>query len=594
MAFKNILNFFKRKEKQQARFANILGRDSSQTKDTPKPVPILDDIFEEASAGVISQIKKYPFLNLAEFIETQRTSFSKHTIFAVEILDDVVNVAIVSRKGVFLDIGFLKSYNYDDLKEIYFRIVPDSTDTLEEIRSSIESIVSIVAYDVVYALPKKIVIIENSNGELKEVCVSTGRFSNDANTNDLMLRELAIETGYSADEIAYSVIKKPFKKGDSSMRFLVSWIEKIYFESVNKYIDEAGFELRKIHSIQSSLYASFSLKERESAMRVHIQGHHAYSLSKILNYNFEYQRYDITEEYEDLELMATQAEEVIVSGEGDYYEMVKSTFLQNGISARWWNYEYDLSRSIIRVEQGTNLDNRYANLISTSYYELFNMRLALVRLGVGVKLSFYEFVATNLNILPILMIVFSLLGVTGWYYYLDYNFKELEGENKKYSRVFKEKKALAKDISRHNRNISNVKGKITRINKIMEDKIEIPDADILYKIANLLPNDMILTEIQKRDDIIIIKGKCYLESSLLKFIKRLKIKDRDLYLMEMKDSKQTRFESNEEANLRYMKEQLKKQENGDDVLEEFNMFGSMGTSVKYSDTLNNSFTLEIR
>lgn len=614
MAFKNILNFFRKREQQQARFANILGKESSKRRVSTnlKAVPILDDVFEETSAGVLAQIKKYPFLNLAEFIETQRTSFSKHTIFVVEILDDVVNAAIVSRKGVFLDIGFLKSYSYENLKDIYFQIVPDSSETLEEISSSIENIISIVAYDVVYALPKKIVIIENSNAELKELTIPAGRFSNDANINDLMLRELAIETGYTADEITYSTIKKPFKKGDRSMGFLISWSEKEYFESVDDYVNKAGFELKKLHSIQSSLYASFSLKKRDAIMRIHVQDFYAYSLHKMSGEIFEYRRYDIKEEYEDLELMASQMQEVIVSGDGDYYEMLKSSFLQENISVRWWNYGYDLERCIIRIEQETSLDNRYANLISTSYYELFNMRLALVRLGVGVKLSFYEFIAVNLNILPIMMILFSLLGVMGWYYYENSNLNKLEGVNKKYSRYFQQEKSLKSEISRHKRNIATTKNKITTINKIMKSKIEIQDAFILYKIANKLPDDMILTEIQKRDEVVIIKGKCYLERSLLKFIEKLKIKNRSVYLMSMKDSKKTRFESNEEANLRYITEQFKKQKKEDTknnqenskennkeekngkISQNFNLLHSVGTTVQYSDTLNNSFTLEIR
>ncbi|WP_321778160.1 hypothetical protein [Sulfurimonas sp.] len=602
MAFKNILNFFRKKEKQRAYFADILGKESSKTKESggSRLVPILDDVFEETSTGVLAQIKKYPFLNLAEFLETQRTSFNKHTIFVVEILDDVVNAAIVSRKGVFLDIGFLKSYSYENLKDIYFQIVPDSTDTLEEISNSIENIISIVAYDVVYALPKKIVIIENSNSDLKELTISTGRFSNDANINDLMLRELAIETGYSEDEIIYSNIKKLFKKGDRAIGFLISWSEKIYFESVDDYVNKAGFELKKLHSIQSSLYASFSLKDRDATMRIHVQDFYAYSLYKIKNEIFEYRRYDIKEEYEDLELIVSQMQEVILSGYGDYYEMLKSSFLQEGIAVRWWNYGYDLESCIIRTEQETLLDGRYANLISTSYYELFNMRLALVRLGIGVKLSFYEFIAVNLNILPIMMIILFLLGATGWFYYEKMELDSLKKINKEYSRYFQQEKSLNSELSRYQNNISTTKNKITTVKKIMKNKVEIQDAFVLYKIANKLPIDMILTEIQKKNGVITIKGKCYLESSLLKFIKRLEIKGRSVYLMSMKDSKKTRFESHEEANLRYITEQQKKQQEEQKeggkgkVSQNYNIPRPTGTTVQYSDTLNNSFTLEIR
>ena len=611
MTFKDIVYLFKRDKKQKERFAGILGKSGEKASTTIRPIPILDDEFTEASTGIFAQLKKYPFLDVLELLETTKTSLSIHSIFVIEILNDTVNAAIVSRKGVFLDIGFLKSYSYDDLMDIYSKIVSDVASSPEEIKNSIENVISIVAYDVVYALPKKIVIIESSNSELREVSIRTGRFTDDSDAEDLMMRDIVLSTGFNRDEIIYSIIKKPFKKGDKEIRFLVSLAQKEYYDSIDSYVNEAGFSLKKIHSLESSLYASFKLRGRSAIMRIHVQDSIAYTLHKIVDENFEYNIYDIKEEYEALELTALRMEEVILSGSGDYYDMLKSSFLEAGIGVRWWNYEYDLSRCIIRIEEGYELNNSHANIISTAYYELFNTRMAIVRLGVGKKLSFYEIIALNISIAPILMVVFTLFGAFGWYYYEDTKLKELSAANKEYSKYFKDKKSLKSQASRHKTKISSAQKKIAKIEKIIKDKIEIKDAAILYEIAVKLPDDMILTEIQKNPEtsVITIKGKSFLERSLLNYIKDLSFEGKKVYLTEMIDSKKTRLESEEEANMRLISElarELDKHEaQGDDeedtqrhddsnikMLEL--LLGGGGTEVEYADTLNNSFTLEIR
>jgi hypothetical protein len=613
MAFNDIFNFLKRRQPRRERLAGMLGKEAGSAEKPSRPVPILDDHFEEASTGVFAQIRKSPLLNAAEFLETQRTSFNKHTLFVIEILDEVVNAAIVSRKGVFLDIGFLKSYTFEELKDLYFQIVPDADESIDEIKSSVESIVSIVAYDVVYALPRKIVIIENNNGDIKEIKVPAGRFGNEENVRDLMMRELTVETGLGEEEIEYSAIRKPFNKGDRDIEFLVSWVDKEYFESVNTYVEEAGFELKKIHSLQSALFASFSLKGRSSILRVHVQGSLAYTLYKTDDEGFEYRSYDISEMYEDLEFAASRAEEVVLSGSGDYYEMLKSSFLEAGISVRWWNYEYDMSRCIIRLEAGVVLDNRYANLIGSAYYELFNVRMALVRLGVGTKLSFYEFVAVNLSLLPIMVIIVSIIGVVGWYFFEQMQVSKLEDINRQYSSYFKQEKAIQTEISVQQKNIATAKKKIETINAILARKIDIQDAAILYEIATKLPDDMIITSIEKKQlkegkskqlkEVIEIKGRTYLERSLLRYIKSLNFEKRTIYLTEMKDTLKTRFESNEEANTRYISEYIQELESANKaqvqgeqaaVPTPLDFMNLGGSEIQYADTLNNGFTLEIR
>ena len=257
------------------------------------------------------------------------------------------------------------------------------------------------------------------------------------------------------------------------------------------------------------------------------------------------------------------------------------------------------------------LDNRYANILSTAYYELFNTRLALIRLGVGTKLSLYEFVAVNLSLIPVMIIILSIVASMGWYFHERSSLVALENTNKEYSSYFQEEKGLKQEIARQEKNIATAQQKIDTIDKTLKSKIEVQDTMILYEIAQKLPNDMILTSIEKKvknigkkkkknaetTEVIEVKGRCYLERSLLNYIKNLKFKDRQVYVVGMEDSKETRFESNEEANFRYITEYLKQyQQQQNDTnssqVEPVNFLGNMGTKVKYSDTLNNSFTLE--
>lgn len=405
MIFKKLFN---KNAKQKERFAGILAQEEEVRK---KPIPILDDTFEEESTGVLSQLKKYPFFRFAEFIKTQRTSFNKQSVFVVEILHDAVNVAVVARKGVFLDVVFLKSYSYETLKKSYEHIVPNSKNALEEIKNSTETIISIVGYDIAFTLPKMLVIIDGNHGGLSEIAIPAGRFDDKSYGEESMLRELSSETGFDKEDLTFSAIKKPFKKGDNELGFLVSWAEKEYYDSMYGHITNAGFEMKKLHSLHSSFFASFALKEYESAMRIHVQGDTAYLLKKEKQNPFEFYLFNIFEEYESIQTLSLDIEHVILSGEGSYYEMLKTSLLEEGVSVRWWNYAYDLKKSIIRLNEGVNLTNRYANIISTAYYKLFNSRFALIQLGVGGKLSFYEFTVSNLSALPIMITAVSPSGL---------------------------------------------------------------------------------------------------------------------------------------------------------------------------------------
>ena len=611
---------FGKRRKRKERIASYLEKGQEETRE-PTPVPVLDDVFEEQSTGVIAQIRKTP-LAFAEFIETQRTSLNKRRIFILEILDESVNAAIVARKGVFLDIDFLKSYSYETLRELYFRIVPDADRQQTELRSSVENIISIIAYDAVFTLPDSIVIIEHADSDLKEINIPTGRFEDEARINDMMMRELSAETGLGETEMVYSAIRRPFKKGDPAHTFTVSLAERRFYEGIETYLREAGFGLKKLHSVKSSLYASFALHGRESAMRIHIDGANAYVLYKTDTEGFEYLHFDLGRDLDDLQTIAQQMEEVILSGDGPFYERLKSLLLQEGVRVRWWNYAYDLRRCIIRLEKEVALTNRYANLIGTAYYELFGMRLSLVRLGVGKKLNAYEFMALNLNLFPVAIVVAVTLAMMVWYFYERSKANAIASVSKEYSTLFQRQKSLRQEIDRQKKNAANAEKKIATIRKILSDKIEIGDAAVLYEIARKLPDDMIITAIQKKrmrsknknvSEVIIVRGKCYLERSLLDYMRRLHFEGKSVYLVEIKDTMKTRFASSQEQNLQRIVEYLSARGAGTAAQK-----GAAGTpsdpkapaaetrallpdelfipseKVYYADTLNNSFTLEIR
>lgn len=590
-----------KRNKQKQHFAKILEKGNKEEL-RKKPLPKVDDVFKEQSTGVIAQLRKTPFFRLADFLEMQRTSFKKESLFVLEILNDKVNIAIVSRKGLFLDINLIKTYTYENLYKIYQEIVVDTDVSVGDIIGSVENIVSIIAYDIVFSLPSKVVIVGENFGQLKEIRISAGRFNDELNLENIMLRELMLETGYSTSEIIYSAIKKPLKNQDKASAFLVSLCDKEVFNSVDEFLKEAKFSLKKLHSIQSSIYASFPTNPKFYIARLHIANEKVYMLEKNKTEAFEFHEFNINESYDDILALCLVMDEVILSGSGENYEKIKKGFKSENVNIRCWNYNYDLKRCIIRLEKDMKLTNEFANLISTAYYELFNVRFAVLRLGVGTKLSAYEHIALNLNLFPIAIVLLSIIGVAFWYVHVNNINKVLKVEDENYGKVYKEETKLKNDVKRFKDNIKKIDDKLVKFENIMKSKNEIKDAKILFEIANSLPYDVILTNIKKfskqiaknkQAEIISIDGKCYLEKSMFDFIEKLKIDDKKVYLVKIKDSEKVRFLTQEEKDLNNMLKVQQNEDSNSTLLNEAENV-KLVQKVYYTDTLNNSFTLEIK
>ena len=243
-----------------------------------------------------------------------------------------------------------------------------------------------------------------------------------------------------------------------------------------------------------------------------------------------------------------------MSGEGKYYEEVKKKFentkpesLMHGnrkTKIRAFSYVKDLESCIIRLEKDIELHNGYANIISIAYHELFKVNLSPVKLGVTKHLSVYDHIYNNLKVLPFLiLLVVAALGY-GSYIYLKHEYDVLQKSHAGTARLVESKKRLNKDISRYDSNIKNTEGKTERIKRIFSMRTESQDAVILHEIAQKLPDDMILTKIEKllrnKKKSIRITGKCYQEISLLNYIRDLQIKDKRVFLISLTDSRKTK------------------------------------------------------
>lgn len=114
---------------------------------------------------------------------------------------------------------------------------------------------------------------------------------------------------------------------------------------------------------------------------------------------------------------------------------------------------------------------------------------------------------------------------------------------------------------------------------------------------------MILTKVEKKTvvkkykrgkklkstHVIRIEGRSYLEASLINYIKTIRIKERSVFLMEMKDTFSNRSDLKNTNTSKQMIFSHKKETNLSDtgVLSQSEM-------INYIDTLNNRFVLEIK
>jgi len=521
----------------------------------------LDDRFQEQSTSVISQIKKTKF-SFIPLLESTKTSVTPNSIFTIEVLDDNVTAVIASRKGLFLDIKHLKRYSYEDLHNIYQNILNKEVEYDRGWYESLENIMTIIFYETEYALPSEVVIIDNRLSDLYKVVVESSKFKDKKTIDNVLKKKFQSVSGYSVNEVHMTITQRPIRRlKDEGIIYVISMVEKEYFDSIEDHLKSSGLILKRYHSIGSSLYASFFLHGNESKMRIHISNNTAYVMEKHEDDGFEYHQFDLDSDIESLVLMAYGMQETILSGDGQYYEEIKAKFADTKaesivygdrkLNIRSFSYEKDLDSCIIRLEKGIELNSSYANIISTAYHELFKVNFSALHLGVTKHVSAYDYAYRHLKVLPFLLLF--ILGVLsyGVYMYLKYEYDVLNKSHLATSEIVESKKRLTQDIARYDNNIRSAEKRIEKIKKLFSMRTESVDAIILHEIAQKLPEDIILTKIEKKlinkKESIKITGKCYQEISLLNYIKDLKIKDKRVFLISLTDSRKSKREEEDDS-----------------------------------------------
>lgn len=577
----------------------------------------LNETFDEKTPSIIAQIKKLS-KSFLDNVENIITNIYPNELFIVEVLDESVSVGIISRKWLFLDIKYLKKYTFYELHESYQRIVGKEVLFEQQWYESLENIITIISYETLYSLPKKMVIIDNRYGDFLKITIKKGRFKDKEMLQNLIKKEIEMASGYKEEQFYKQVTQRPTEKNSDKTIFVISLLEKEYFDNLNEYLRESEFVVRRYHSLKSSLYSSFFVGNYQSVMRIHVIGNMAYVMQKYRESGFEYQQVNLELDYSSIELLAYSMDEVIVSRCGTSYEKLKKILAEGNIKLRTFNYHKDLNRCIIRLEKGVSLDTSFALLVGIAYHKLFKINFSALRLGVTRNLSLYEILYNNLNILPFIFLVFTVFVLVAVYTYFEFEYKDLSAKHKDTTELVAQKERLSKVFSTSEANIKKASTRLTNLKKIFEQTQESFDAIVLYELAQNLPDDMILTHIEKKvttvkknqiSSAIQIKGKCYQERSLLDFINSLHFEGKEVYLISLQDSKKTKFEENESNSIHHdlIEKQLETQENVKDEsgekeeslldkekLQEILRMNLEDKKVYFSDTLNNSFILEIK
>ena len=586
----NIKNLFKKKTKDRK---NKLIENLSPKNDFEID---LNEEFIEQPATIKAQFQKAHF-SILEFIENTKTTLAPNEIFVIEILDETISVGIIIKKAFFLDIKYLKKYTYQELHQRYQKIVNKEVEYDRQWYENIENIVTILSYDIVYTLPQKVVVVDNRYSDFIKVTTKTGRFKDKKLLDNLIKKEFELASGYKEDDVYLQVTQRPLKETKDKNIFIVSMAEKEYFDKINQYFTDSDLIIKRYHSIKSSLYSSFFVKDKNSAMRIHVEDNIAYTMEKHKESGFEYQQFNLEIDFTGIELVAYTMDEVIISGSGKYYEEVKNLFVKSNIKVRTFSYIKDMNRAIIRLEEGVKLDTSFATVVGVAYHELFKINFSSIRLGVSKNMTIYEIMYNNLKVLPFVILFLTIIATYGTYGYLEYKYDKLSQQNKGTTILVNKKKNLTKTKARQERNIKNIKAKIKKIENIFNNKTISPDAIILHQIAQKLPNDMIITKIEKKtkknrfkkdEEVVVVTGKCYQEKSLLKYIKDLKIPKKKVFLVKLKDSKKLIFEEDTDKKSNSILSQLVRgfspAQNMQAITQ--NMQGQMDTIVKSLEKQN--------
>jgi len=613
------LIFFRRNKERKDKLLRRI--DSKKRVDSSETYIVdIDDTFVEQSTSAFAQSKKL-YWSFLDLIDNTITSLVPRSILVIEILEEVVSAAILTKKGVFLDIKYLKKFTYKDLHLLHQQIISKEVEFDRGWYEEFENILTIVSYDIIYTIPSKVVIVENRFSDFYNILIKKGRFLDKAVIQNTLNREFKSLSGYSHDDVYMTVTQRNRDKKDEQLIYAVSASEKKYYDKIEQYLNETDFSIKKMHSLKSSIYASF-FTDKKIKMRLHVEGSTAYMMQKYPQTDFEYQQLNLETDFSVIETVAQSVDETILSGSGKYYEQLKEVLLDAKVNFRVFNYVKDLNRCIIRLEKGVTLNNGFATVVTLGYHELFKINFSAIRLGVGKKLSLYDRLYHNVIFLPLVIVILVAAVSYGSVFYLKNEYEQLRRSNLSVSELMYEKSYLQESIQRREDDIRKKLQERERMQNILEQKTVSEDAVILDEVAARLPSDMILTMIEKRgvagnrgkkESVIFVTGKAYLEDSLIKYIQSIQIEGKKVYLKSLRDDQRSRVlqiqKENEVVSLideienEYLKSRSmdENSEVEDDLadafiekLKEMRAINLKEKEVYFSDTLNNTFTLEIK
>jgi hypothetical protein len=608
---------FRSDKKRKAKIINRFG-----STDKPKESLLsieLDDSFKEQSVSAVTQIGKLRF-NFIDFNENLITSLSPSSLFAVEIEEHHVTALIASRKGAFLDIRHLKRYSYEELHALYEGVLGEEVTYDIGWLQSFENILVILTHDILHTLPSDVLLIDNRHGDFQKVTIAHSKFNDKEAAHNMLRKQIRHLSGYALDEIYMSscerVVTKE-KKEDESI-FAVSIVEKEYYDEIEEYLASSDFRFKRLYSVDALLYASFEAEKVETVLRIHVSGEKAYVLEKYSDRGFEHMAFDLSEEYDSLLLMVYGAHEVVLSGSGSYYESLKeklsdpdteaASYGEHKVKIRSFSYANDLPKSIIRTERDVVVDSGDALIVSGAYLTLFGQQFTPDVAGITKQQTLYNYIHKNLKALPFVMLFVIFLLLYGTYLYLGYELKGLKETNSETARMVAKQKKLDKSIQQLQNNIKKSETKIKSLEKLFSSRAESEDAEILHEIAQKLPDDMILTKIEKRflnpqrgkrkkanePTTIEVTGKCYQEKSLLTYIKQLKIKEKRVFLVSLEDEEKRVKKMDERRAFHRVMNGMEQKEGSKSEPGPGELHLMKQREIYYSDTLNNTFVLEIR
>jgi hypothetical protein len=532
---------FKRKNRGSELIKKTLGKEQPKTEEAYKP---LEDGFVEESPSPFVQMRKFPYANPAEVIETVVTGLVKKSLFLVEVREEGVNAAVISRKGSFLDISLLKSYSNEAIRTIYRQLIQNeaiSQEIPEEV--GMELIIPAVISDLEVNLPTETVIIHEEMVAMYEVAIDVGRFGDDKDLQRGMLREVGLLAGADPKTLQLSVIKKVRKKKAPKAEFHVCAADKEVFEQLQAYLEEGGYALKRMHALSTLLFASLWQQGEGEAMLLYAVGNIAYLLQKATGGGFEYNAYDLAEDMESVELLVSSSDEVVLCGEGSYYEYLKEALPPLNPQSRCWDYRQDLPRAIIRVERGVALSNAYAMIVAAAYNELFNNRFAAGRLGVTARQSVYELLADNVSVLPFVSAALLAGSSVGMQYYFAQELEKLKAQNDTGAALVRQESTLKKQVAVNEKKIKKVEAKIAKMQETITGSAMLEEARMLHRIARTLRKDMVLERVVKdQKGTVTIAGRCYDERSLVGYLADLDSGKKRAQLRTLDDALAARFE----------------------------------------------------